>query len=202
MSIEVSFWLDARGKGVLEMEELFKIYLSEEEKDELIEKLTPELLLLRTKAEMSQEEIANIIGTSRQTYGAIERKTRKMSWNTYLSLVWFYDYNRKTHKMVRNMKAFPHEFIKKINDGDEPQDFELGLLFKADNKNILESLDEQALSTIRTVLMVEYSRCNNISGEKVVRMFEGLTLKKEAMEEEKNTAKAIKNIKRKNLKDE
>lgn len=52
------------------MEELFKYYLSEEEKYALIEKLTPELPLLRAKAEISQEEIANIIGTSRQTYGA------------------------------------------------------------------------------------------------------------------------------------
>ena len=98
------------------MEELFKYYLSEEEKYALIEKLTPELALLRAKAEISQEEIANIIGTSRQTYGAIERKSRKMSWNTYLSLVWFYDYNRKTHKMIRNMSAFPHELIKKFSE--------------------------------------------------------------------------------------
>ena len=181
------------------MEELLKYYLSEEEKNTLIEKLTPELLLLRTKAEISQEEIANIIGTSRQTYGAIERKARKMSWNTYLSLVWFYDYNRKTHKMIRNMNAFPHEFIKKINDGDEPQDFELGLLFRADKKNIVESLDEQALATIKTILMVEYSRCNNISGEAVVKFFEGIDLsKKEASEEQQNTTQAIKNIKRKN----
>ena len=39
------------------MEELFKYYLSEEEKYALIEKLTPELPILRTKAEISQEEI-------------------------------------------------------------------------------------------------------------------------------------------------
>ena len=180
------------------MEEFFKYYLSEEEKCELIKKLTPELPLLRTKAEISQEEIANIIGTSRQTYGAIERRARKMSWNTYLSLVWFYDYNRKTHKMIRGMSAFPHELIKKFNDGDEPQDFELGLLFRADKKNILESLDEQALATIKTILMVEYSRCNNISGEAVVKFFEGIDLsKKEASEEQQNTTQAIKNIKRK-----
>ena len=56
------------------MEDLFKYYLSDEEKCDLIDKLTEELLILRTKAEISQEEIANIIGTSRQTYGAIERK--------------------------------------------------------------------------------------------------------------------------------
>lgn len=181
------------------MEDLLKYYLSDEEKRALIAKLTPELSTLRAKAEISQEEIATIIGTSRQTYGAIERKARKMSWNTYLSLVWFYDYNRKTHKMIRSMDAFPHELIKKFNDGDEPQDFELGLLFKADKKNILESLDEQAISTIKTILMVEYSRCNNISGEAVVKLFEGIDLsKKEPSENEKNTTRAIKNIKRKN----
>lgn len=181
------------------MKDLFKIYLSEEEKNELIEKLTPELLLLRTKAEISQEEIANIIGTSRQTYGAIERKARKMSWNTFLSLLWFYDYNRKTHKMIRNLSAFPHELIKNINDGDEPHDFELGMLFKDDNRNILESLDEQAFSTLKTILMVEYSRCNNISGEAVVKFFDGIDLsKKEASKEQQNTMQAIKNIKRKN----
>lgn len=96
------------------------------------------------------------------------------------------------------MNAFPHELIKKFNDGDEPQDFELGLLFRADKKNIVESLDEQALATIRTILMVEYSRCNNISGEAVVKFFEGIDLsKKEASEEQQNTTQAIKNIKRK-----
>ncbi len=179
------------------MEELFKYYLSEEEKYALIEKLTPELPLLRAKAEISQEEIANIIGTSRQTYGAIERKARKMSWNTYLSLILFYDYNKKTHKMIRNISAFPHELIKRFNEGEEPTDFELNMLFKADTKNIIDSLDEQAIATIRTILMVEYSRCNDISGEAVVKFFEGVDLsKKETSEEQKNTSQALKNIKR------
>lgn len=178
------------------MEELYKYYLSEEEKYEFIEKLTPELSILRAKAEISQEDIANIIGTSRQTYGAIERKSRKMTWNTYLSLIWFYDCNRKTHKMIRNMNAFPHEFIKKINDGDEPQDFEFGLLFGADKRNILESLDGKALSTIKTILMVEYSRCNNISGEAVVKFFEGLNFANaEVRKNDVEITKALKKFK-------
>ena len=180
------------------MEELFKYYLSEEEKYALIEKLTPELPLLRAKAEISQEEIANIIGTSRQTYGAIERKARKMSWNTYLSLVWFYDYNRKTHKMLRDMKGFPHKLIEKFNDGDAPKDFELGLLFNADKRKIIKALDEQALNTIRTLMMVEYTRCSGMSGEAVVKFFEGIDWsREEPSEEQQNTSKAIKNIKRK-----
>ena len=49
--------------------------LTEEEKDKFISALTPELVLLRTKAEISQEELASLIGVSRQTYGAIERKS-------------------------------------------------------------------------------------------------------------------------------
>jgi hypothetical protein len=60
-------------------------------------------------------------------------------------------------------------------------------------------LDEQALSTIRTILMVEYSRCNNITGEAVVKFFEGIDLsKKEVLGEQKNASQAIKNIRRKN----
>ena len=182
------------------MEEILRFFLTEEEKDEFIEALTPELALLRAKAEISQEEIANLIGISRQTYGSIERKSRKMSWNTYLSLILFYDYNKKTHKMIRNISAFPHELIKRFNDGEEPVDFELNMLFKADTKNIIDSLDEQAISTIKTILMVEYSRCNNISGEAVVKFFEGIDFSKKDSFDEKqeDTMRALKNIKRNN----
>lgn len=78
-----------------------KWLLTDEEKDKFIATLTPNLTILRTSAEISQEELANLIGVSRQTYSAIERKVRKMAWSTYLSLVLFYDHNRKTHKLIR-----------------------------------------------------------------------------------------------------
>lgn len=66
-----------------------KWLLTDEEKDSFIATLTPNLTVLRTKAEISQEELANLIGVSRQTYSAIERKVRRMAWSTYLSLVFF-----------------------------------------------------------------------------------------------------------------
>ena len=74
--------------------------LTDEEKQMLIAAITPELIPLRSKAGISQGELANLIGVSRQTYGAIERGDREMTWNTYLSLVLFYDYNQKTHQML------------------------------------------------------------------------------------------------------
>ena len=106
------------------MEEQTGELLSEKEKDDFIEALSYELPMLRAKADISQEEIANMIGVSRQTYGSIERRTRKMSWSTYLSLVFFYDYNKKTHKMIRSTDAFPHELVKRFNEGDKVFDFE------------------------------------------------------------------------------
>lgn len=83
-----------------------KWLLTDEEKDSFIATLTPNLTVLRTKAEISQEELANLIGISRQTYSAMERKVRKMAWSTYLSLVLFYDRNLKTHKTIRQLSIF------------------------------------------------------------------------------------------------
>ena len=80
------------------MDSVSKWLLTDAEKDEFIATLTPNLPALRTQAEISQEELANLLGISRQTYSAIERKVRKMAWSTYLSLVLFFDHNQKKHK--------------------------------------------------------------------------------------------------------
>lgn len=102
-----------------------KWLLTDEEKDEFIATLTPNLTVLRTKAEISQEELANLIGVSRQTYSAIERKVRKMAWSTYLSLVLFYDHNQKTHKLIHQLSIFPQELITRFNDDVDCSDFEI-----------------------------------------------------------------------------
>lgn len=60
-----------------------------EEKSQLIARLTKELPALRGAAKATQDEIANAIGVSRQTYNAVEMQKRKMTWNTYMSLIFF-----------------------------------------------------------------------------------------------------------------
>lgn len=72
-------------------------HFTDEEKDELIKRLTKELPALRGAAKASQDQIAKAIGVSRQTYNAVEMQKRKMSWNTYMSLILFFDYNPSTH---------------------------------------------------------------------------------------------------------
>ena len=49
------------------MEGESKWLLTDEEKNQFIATMTPNLTVLRTKAEISQEELANLIGVSRQT---------------------------------------------------------------------------------------------------------------------------------------
>lgn len=81
---------------------------SVEEKNNLIDRLTKELPALRGAAKASQDEIANAIGVSRQTYNAVEIQKRKMTWNTYMSLILFFDYNPNTHNTIRQLEAFPN----------------------------------------------------------------------------------------------
>lgn len=151
------------------MENKSKWLLTDEEKDNFIATLTPNLTVLRIKAEISQEELANLIGVSRQTYSAIERKIRKMAWSTYLSLVLFYDHNQKTHKMIRQLAIFPQELIIRFNDGADYSDFELSSLLGKKSQEIMETLDEQAKGAIRAMVMMEYARCKTIPGDEVIR---------------------------------
>lgn len=81
-----------------------KWVVSPDYKDSYIEVLTENLLPLRTKAEITQEELSAMVGISRQTYYAIETRRRQMSWNTYLSLILFFDTNVATHSMLKKDK--------------------------------------------------------------------------------------------------
>ena len=92
-----------------------KWIVSSDYKESYIEVLTENLLPLRMKAEITQEEIAQIIGISRQTYYAIESGRRQMSWNTYISLLLFFDTNLSTHAMLRDLNAYPTEFMVKMS---------------------------------------------------------------------------------------
>lgn len=89
--------------------------LPELNRDKLIAILTDELPVLRAKIGISQDDISSIIGISRQTYSAIETKKRKMSWNTFLSLILFYGYNEKTTNLVEAIGAFPPSLRKTLS---------------------------------------------------------------------------------------
>lgn len=165
------------------MESVSKWLLTDAEKDSFIETLTPHLAILRTQAEVSQEELANLIGVSRQTYSAIERKIRKMSWNTYLSLVLFYDHNQKTHQLLRHLSLFPTELVVRFNEGVDFSSFELSEFLGEKMQDIVDRLDDQALQTVRQTIMSEYARCTKLPDSAVVKSFDGTPIATETATE-------------------
>ena len=66
----------------------------------IVELLRKELPVLRAKARISQEDIAEKIGISRQTYSSIETGKREMSWTTFLALIAHFQNNESTKKMI------------------------------------------------------------------------------------------------------
>ena len=81
-------------------------------KNKLIDILTDELKMLRSKVGISQQELANKMGVSRQTYGAIENKSQKMTWNNFLALLLIFISNEDTAKIIEWIGAYPPELEK------------------------------------------------------------------------------------------
>lgn len=171
--------------------------LTEEEKDKYIDKLTEELITLRAKAGIQQEEIARMIGVSRQTYGEIERKSKRMSWSTFLSLLFFFDQNKATHQLLRQTDVFTDELLSLMNNGKVIDESEMDSLAGFPVKDILNSLDEQGLQSVRTVMMIEYARCKNMSGDAVIKSFDGRRFDGELTKDEIQAASALKRIREK-----
>lgn len=80
--------------------------VNKSEKEELIQTLTGALPVLRAAIGVSQGEIAEYIGVSRQTYCAFEIGKRQMSWNTFLSLFLFFISNAETNNLLKTKKGF------------------------------------------------------------------------------------------------
>lgn len=89
--------------------------IQEIDKEGLIDILTEELPVLRAKIGLSQKDLSEIIGISRQTYSSIETKKRKMSWNTYLSIILVFENNEKTRDLLEAIGAFPKELKNLLN---------------------------------------------------------------------------------------
>jgi len=83
--------------------------LESPEREVLIERMTDNLPVLRKKLRLSQEELAELIGSSRYTIVSIETRKRKMTWNTFLSLILLFDKNDETAILLRALDIYTKE---------------------------------------------------------------------------------------------
>lgn len=92
-----------------------KWYISKKYKDLSMEILQDNLSALRARADITQEELANILGISRQTYYAIESKKKQMSWNIFMSMIFFFHELKSTSEMLKELKIYPIDLIFRFN---------------------------------------------------------------------------------------
>lgn len=93
------------------------------DRDLLVERMADNLPVLRKKLKLSQEELANIVGSSRYTVMLYETKKRKMPWNIFLTLVLFFDKNEETSPLLKALDIYTEEFERFIlrDSGNELQ---------------------------------------------------------------------------------
>lgn len=69
-------------------------------KDKLVEIMAHNLSVLRMKLNLSQENLAEIIGVTRQTISAIENEQRSMTWPVFMALVLVFLKNKETKRLM------------------------------------------------------------------------------------------------------
>ena len=170
--------------------------LGNEEREAYIMRMTDHLPSLRAKIGISQEELARILGISRQTYSSAESHRKKMSWQLFLMLVFFFDSMDATHDMLRELRIFPDDLLLRFNGGQVPRHFKGGS--EEDSlSNMIRSLDSQGRHALRTMLLVEYARCSNIPSEGVIRAFDGIDFaERGSSADEERFSHAMRNLRR------
>lgn len=137
----------------------------------LTERLVRELPILRTKLGVSQDQLAGLIGITRQTYSTFETGKRRMPWSICLALLLIFDNDERTHQYLRGAGLFPDWIVR--GRMSERKSLPLTSLLSLEGEDVLSRLDEQAIHAIETVILMEYARCEQLSGDAVIKAFDG-----------------------------
>lgn len=70
---------------------------------------------------MTQDEISEIAGLSRQTYSALETRKRKMTWSNFMALLFVFYFNPATKDEIEGAGVFP-DTLKDIMRTDHRSD--------------------------------------------------------------------------------
>ena len=61
---------------------------------------------MRARIGISQDELAEYVGVSRQTLSSIELGKREITWHVFLSMVLFFTLQKKTNTALKQIPGF------------------------------------------------------------------------------------------------
>lgn len=73
------------------------------------EAMARNLPTLRAKLGLSQTQLADCIGVTRQTISSIENQSRELSWTNFLSLLFLFSQNQETMKLLPVLDIYTPE---------------------------------------------------------------------------------------------
>lgn len=80
--------------------------LQSDETEKAKKALAKDLPALRALIGITQEELCQTIGITRQTYSVIETQKKQMSQNVFISLLLYFNYNERTRSFLESTGAF------------------------------------------------------------------------------------------------
>ena len=90
-------------------------HISNERKQELCKILASNLPTLRAKANITQNELADRLGFSRQTISAVEGLKREMQWSTFSAIVLFFSKDQEIYRLMLVMSILDEDVMNILN---------------------------------------------------------------------------------------
>jgi len=83
--------------------------MDDAKKQEYIRRLVENLPVLRAKLKLTQKDLAEIIGVSNYSISGMEKGQRKMTWNTFMSLLPVFMSNEESAELLKVFGIYTSE---------------------------------------------------------------------------------------------
>ena len=95
------------------------IDVSSEKREQYVQLMTDNLPTLRAKRRLSQAELGELVGVTRQQIVAIKNEKRKMSWGIFLSLVLLFSSYSATRELLEFFGIYSENLFGILEENSE-----------------------------------------------------------------------------------